>query len=79
MNRFRIALLLPAAVLLIGDCGQGASDQAKPASEHGPPWVTMDDSRIGASSTGPAIKDGKPLLDEKGVHVMRFSRSVASG
>lgn len=73
-NRIRVALLLPALTLLIGGCGSGASDSAKPgASEHGPPWVTLDDSRIGASSSGPTIKDGKPLLDASGVHVMRFS------
>ena len=71
----RLLALLSSLMLLhiSAGCGQNSPTDRPSASEYGPPWITLDENKFGSSSSGPFIKDGKPVLDENGVHIMRFS------
>ena len=67
-----LAAQLTSLVVLLFCPGCGGGSQ-ETASEHGPPWVTLDDSAFGISSSGGVIENGKPLADENGNPVIRFS------
>jgi hypothetical protein len=77
--RLKATMAFPAVatiftlLLMSGGCSQGPQSDSS-TSEHGPPWVTIRDDKIGSSSSGGALgKDGKPLRDKDGRFMMSFS------
>lgn len=61
-----------SCLFLLGSLGCGESPSTLPASEHGLPWITLDEDRFGSGFTGPAMENGKALTDENGQSVMKF-------